>query len=141
MKTFKAPRDIASGWALDVDGVGVLGVCHWHSVLPDIVVEQDGVKVRKVRADYVNQNPTRDRKYAKLIEALTGADKVIFQASKRNEDDTAWTIDKSQGRNGYKGVFEIRSVVIGADGWIEFEILKQLGPLETYAPVTHATQS
>lgn len=135
MKSFKAPRDISTGWTLDVDGVGVLGVCHWHSVAPAITTAPDGVKVRKVRADYVSQNPTRDRKYAKLIEAMSGADKVVFQASKRNGDDTAWTIDKSQGRNGYKGVFEIRSVVIGADGWIEFEILKQLGPLETYAPV------
>lgn len=104
------------------------------------MIATDGVKVRKVRADYINQDPTRDRKYAKLIEALVGADKVVFQASKRNEDNTAWTIDKSQGRNGYKGVFQIRSVVIGADGWIEFEILKQLGPLETYAPVKQATR-
>lgn len=66
------------------------------------------MRVRKGRADYVSQNPTRDRKYAKLIEAMTGADKVVFG---------------------------IGSVVIGADGWIEFEILKHLGPLETYAPV------
>ena len=140
MKTFKAPRDISSGWTLQVDGVGVLGVCHWHSVLPGIVLAKDGVKVRKVRADYINQNPTRDRKYAKLVDALVSADKVVFQASKRNEDDTAWTIDKSQGRNGYKGVFANRSVVIGPDGWIEFEVLKQLGPLETYAPVTQSTR-
>lgn len=123
-----------------MDGVGVLGVCHWHSVLPGIVLAKDGVKVRKVRADYINQNPTRDRKYAKLVDALVSADKVVFQASKRNEDDTAWTIDKSQGRNGYKGVFANRSVVIGPDGWIEFEVLKQLGPLETYAPVTQSTR-